>query len=168
MKFLHLVDFLWSTNPLKLLFPSARKNMNGNLISLNECREIVGKLLPNEKDVEIEVIDYEVKSYCDGYPGFLGDYFSLKIQFNDVRYFPYIFQSLTGLNDYVIVNLQKNTLKFREESFFVKSLPVKNIEKRNILKDSGIFKKESGIFECLVPKLIKYSGNYLFSFMIVF
>jgi hypothetical protein len=144
--------------------------MNGNLISLNECREIVGKLLSNEKDVETEVIDYEVKSYCDGYPGFLGDYFSLKIKFFDVRmpHFPCIFQSLTGMNVYVVINSQKNALKFREESFFVKSLPIKNIEKRNILKDSGIFKKESGIFERLVPKLIKYSGNYLFSFMIVF
>jgi hypothetical protein len=61
--------------------------MNGSfniLISLDECSEIVRKLDQSEAN-EVKVLDYDVTSYCDGYPGFLGDYLALKVKFCDVR-----------------------------------------------------------------------------------
>lgn len=56
----------------------------------------------------------------------------------------------------------QNCQNIREQSFFVKSLPINNIGKRSMLEETGIFKKESRIFKDLIPKLLKYSGNYLF------
>lgn len=59
--------------------------MSKSLVTLEECKQIVRKLVGQESDVDVKVIDYAVNNYCDGYPGFLGDYFSLKIRFIDVR-----------------------------------------------------------------------------------
>lgn len=47
-----------------------------------------------------------------------------------------------------------------EEKFFLKSLPTVNIEKRKVLEESGIFKKEAKFFMNLVPELLKYSGKH--------
>lgn len=56
--------------------------MANNLVSLDECLKIIHKLIGNEN---FKLIDFNVSSYCEGYPGFLGDYFLLKIKFSDVR-----------------------------------------------------------------------------------
>lgn len=56
--------------------------MANNLVSLDECIEIARKLIGNEN---FKVVGYKVSSYSEGYPGFLGDYFLLKIKFSDVR-----------------------------------------------------------------------------------
>ena len=156
-------------------------NMTENLVTFDECVHIIGKLVNHESCAELKIIDFYVKNYCDGYPGFLGDYFSLNIRFCYVRkklefnlycltqfsnnsQTKILFKSLRTLIFYFF----QKTRDIQEKSFFVKSLPIKNIEKRNILKDSGIFKKESKIFEILVPKLLKYSGRFLFHFMTLF
>lgn len=57
--------------------------MSKNIISQNECTEVVRKLVGSD-DNKVKVLDYDVDNYCDGYPGFLGEYFSLKIRFHDV------------------------------------------------------------------------------------
>ena len=57
--------------------------MNKSLVSLGECNEVVRKLLNSDR---FQVVDYEIGKYCDGYPGFLGDYFSLRIRVIDVKY----------------------------------------------------------------------------------
>lgn len=59
--------------------------MSANIISFDECTAIVHKLVGSESD-EVKVTDYEISSYSDGYPGFLGEYFALKIKFNDVSF----------------------------------------------------------------------------------
>lgn len=59
------------------------ENMYKSLLSFEECKIIIEKSLQNDSE-GVEVIDYDVKSYCDGYPGFLGDYFSLKIKISHV------------------------------------------------------------------------------------
>lgn len=56
--------------------------MSENLISFDECSAIIQQL---DEGKSCKVIDYAVTNYSDGYPGFLGDYFSLKIKFRDVR-----------------------------------------------------------------------------------
>ena len=58
--------------------------MSKNLITIAECEQIVNKLPDNENRV-MKVIDYDVENYSNGYPGFLGDYFSLTIKFKEVR-----------------------------------------------------------------------------------
>lgn len=57
--------------------------MSKNLISKDECTSVVCKLNEGLSN-EVQVINYEVDKYGEGYPGFLGEYFSLKIQFIDV------------------------------------------------------------------------------------
>ena len=153
--------------------------MTANLVNFDECLQIIGKFLNVESCGELKVIDYDVNSYCDGYPGFLGDYFLLKIRFCFVsEKLKFHYHCLTSLlnkphTKILLESLRtfyfffQKTRDIQEKSFFVKSLPIKNIEKRKFLKNSGIFKKESKIFKSLVPKLLKYSGNYLFLFMIL-
>lgn len=51
-----------------------------NLISSDECQQIVHSSIGEG----VEVIDYNLRNYSDGYPGFLGDYLSLQIKFCDV------------------------------------------------------------------------------------
>jgi hypothetical protein len=58
--------------------------MSKNLVTFDECEQIVRKLLGDESCTEVKVIDYDVNNYCDGYPGFLGEYFLLKIKFSNV------------------------------------------------------------------------------------
>lgn len=58
--------------------------MNKNLVTFDECAQIIRKVVGNE-DNKATVIDYSISKYADGYPGFLGDYFSLKIEFRDVN-----------------------------------------------------------------------------------
>lgn len=48
-----------------------------SLVSHEECDGIIRKLVGSES---FKVIDHDVSNYSDGYPGFLGDYFTLKIQ----------------------------------------------------------------------------------------
>ena len=55
-----------------------------NLVTRVECETIIRKLVDNESN-EVEVIDYDISNYCDGFPGFLGEYYSLKINVNEVR-----------------------------------------------------------------------------------
>lgn len=57
--------------------------MSQNIITRDDCARIISKLVRN-KGSEVEIIDYDYDRYCDGYPGFLGDYFSLNIRFNNV------------------------------------------------------------------------------------
>lgn len=48
-----------------------------------------------------------------------------------------------------------------EQNFFAKALPSEDIEKRKMLEDAGIFKKETKFYGNFLPKLIKYSGNLI-------
>ena len=58
--------------------------------------------------------------------------------------------------------LQGNGLnnELKDGSFFIKSLPTSNEEKRRILTQWGIFRKEVMIFEHLIPKLVKHSCKW--------
>lgn len=58
--------------------------MNKNLVSLDECKVIVAKRCGTDSD-KLNIVDYDVNKYSDGYPGFLGDYFALKIRFCEVN-----------------------------------------------------------------------------------
>jgi hypothetical protein len=55
-----------------------------NIISNDECRQIIRSSIKGEVEEGVEVIDHIIQNYSDGYPGFLGDYFSLQIKFCDV------------------------------------------------------------------------------------
>lgn len=50
----------------------------------DECQQIIQKFVGDKSDANVKVIDYRLTKYSDGYPGFLGEYFSLKIRFSDV------------------------------------------------------------------------------------
>jgi hypothetical protein len=53
--------------------------MSKNLFSLDDCSEIIRQ---SADCAGGKIIDYDVSRYCDGYPGFLGDYFALTIKFH--------------------------------------------------------------------------------------
>lgn len=55
--------------------------MSAMLVLHDECEQIVAKLIGKDG---CQVVDYGISRFGDGYPGFLGDYFSLKIQYQDV------------------------------------------------------------------------------------
>jgi hypothetical protein len=52
--------------------------MTENLFSADDCSEIIRQ---SADCAGGKVIDYVVSSYCDGYPGFLGEYYALTIKF---------------------------------------------------------------------------------------
>lgn len=35
-----------------------------------------------------------------------------------------------------------------------------NLEKRKFLAEVGVFKKETDVFGCLIPELLKYPGKF--------
>jgi hypothetical protein len=53
-----------------------------NLLSKDECALIIENLI---KSKDFSILDYQIVSIDDGYPGYLGDYFRLKITFDNVR-----------------------------------------------------------------------------------
>ncbi|KAL7020235.1 hypothetical protein ACKWTF_011427 [Chironomus riparius] len=106
-----------------------------DLISLDECEKIVKA---SNKSDDVEIVSYHISQFGDGFSGFLGEYFILLIKYHCGN----------GLNN-----------ELKEGSFFIKSLPTSNEEKRRILTQWGIFRKEVMIFEHLIPKLVKYSSK---------
>lgn len=51
-----------------------------NLITRDECADIIREFNDNAIN-EVKVIEYDIDRYSEGYPGFLGEYYSLKIRF---------------------------------------------------------------------------------------
>lgn len=119
-----------------------------NLLSKGECIEIIKN---STKTEDFVVQDYKIVP-VEGYPGYLGDYFRLEI----------IFKNVSQPEN----QIKTNELKFqgqnetKSEIFFVKTLPINNMEKRELMIQYGIFEKEVLIYQHLVPELLKYSGQY--------
>lgn len=70
---------------MTLISTLALTNMNKSLVSKEECVSIVKKLIKSNRD-NVQIIDFDVDKYCEGYPGFLGEYFSLQIQYRIVSF----------------------------------------------------------------------------------
>lgn len=45
-----------------------------------------------------------------------------------------------------------------DKQFFVKCLPIENIQRRELLTSCGIFKKEANVYKYLFPQLRTISG----------
>lgn len=93
-------------------------------LSKVECEEIVRKATRNEN---VEIVKFNIESYGT-YLGFLGEYFRLKID----------------------AKVSGNEQEF---NFFMKSLPIKDLKQRNMLVETGIFRKEVKLYENLLPTL---------------
>lgn len=72
----NLVDFL-ALSIVLLPLP----NRMESLISIDEC-EIIIQRVTKEKSTDIE--NYAIKKIGDEYPGFLGEYFELTVNYKDV------------------------------------------------------------------------------------
>jgi hypothetical protein len=69
-----------------------------------------------------------------GFKGFLGEYFQLKIEF-----------------------LRK--WEIEEKFFFLKSISITNLKQKEFLEESGIFQKEVELYSSLIPRLNKHFGK---------
>lgn len=97
-------------------------------LCVSECEIIVRKASKNEN---VKVVEFNLENFGN-YFGFLGEYFRLKIDatVNDV---PEVF------------------------NFFVKSLPITDLKQRNMLVETGIFRKEVKLYESLLLQLSEIS-----------
>lgn len=59
-------------------------NHTDALISLAECEEVIRKLHSADSDDDVKIVNYTVRKFGEGYPGFLGDYFRLSIKYHRV------------------------------------------------------------------------------------
>lgn len=104
------------------------------MIQLSEidCKQILRN--SNEKETR-KFMSFHVEVFGN-YLGFLGEYYRLKIDVkNDES------------NDQLI--------------FFAKSLPLENVERREMLLSSGIFNKEVEIYRNILPHINKYSKGFV-------
>ena len=95
-----------------------------------ECEKIVKKAAKSEN---VKIIERKLENFGNDY-GFLGEYFRLDIE----------------------AEMENVRTKF---NFFVKSLPIKNLKQRNMLVETGIFRKEVIIYEKLLLHLNELSGK---------
>lgn len=137
-----------------------------SLISLAECEEVVSKLHNTGSDDVVEIVNYHISQFSEGYPGFLGDYYRLTVEYRHVSVL-ICAPLLIKINE-AVLSLLRNFLQGRGDnddnelkqmSFFVKSLPTGDEKKRAMLSESGLFRKEVNIFRHIIPKLTKYSGE---------
>lgn len=91
-------------------------------LSENECEKVVRKATENEN---LKVVKFHIESF-GSYLGFLGEYFRLKIE----------------------ADVEGN---IREFEFFMKTLPIKDRKQRNMLVETGIFRKEVELYKNLLP-----------------
>jgi hypothetical protein len=145
------------------------------LLSRAECEEVIRKLHNNDSDDDVRVINYHISQFSEGYPGFLGDYYRLVVEYHHVSIYKrraltclFSLSLLININEafsssFAVVTFQgkEHGNELKERSFFVKSLPTCNEKKRAMLQESGIFRKEVKIFEQIIPQLLKYSCELL-------
>lgn len=93
-------------------------------LSEQECAEIVRKST-NHQDVKN--VKFSIEGFGN-YLGFLGEYFTLKIEAN-----------VNGT--------------WQDFKFFMKSLPTHDLKQRKMLIETGIFKKEVTLYQNLLPRL---------------
>lgn len=95
-----------------------------------ESEKIVKKAAKSEN---VKIIERKLEKFGN-YFGYLGEYFHLNID----------------------AEVENVPTKF---NFFVKSLPLKNLKQRKMLVETGIFQKETIIYEKLLLHLNELSGN---------
>lgn len=60
--------------------------MEKSLFSKSNCKEIISNLLKFNQN-KVKIHGFKIEKYSDGFPGFLGEYYKLKITFNNVSKF---------------------------------------------------------------------------------
>lgn len=100
-------------------------------LSEKECEEIVRKATKQEN---LRVIKFELENIALKL-GFLGEYFRLKI----------------------VASVNENEPE--EFKFFVKSLPTNDLKQKQMLIETGIFRKEVKLYKTLLLNLSELSAN---------
>lgn len=103
------------------------------IISSEDCKSILSRALNSP----FHFVDYNIKKFSDDILGFLGEHFLLTVTF-------------TRNKETIDSHLQK--------TFFVKTLPIEDLQQVSYLEESGIFKKEVLLYKNLLPELLKISS----------
>uniref|UniRef100_A0A1A9WZU8 CHK domain-containing protein n=1 Tax=Glossina brevipalpis TaxID=37001 RepID=A0A1A9WZU8_9MUSC len=114
-----------------------------DILSLDECLQIVRNDLDTKLIKEIKIINYEIKK-ADDLCGFMGEYFKLIIKAQ-------------------IELLQDNGQSVKIFNYFIKSQPIFNELQRIHCESKGVFRKESGIYKNILPNLQRYAKKELFA-----
>lgn len=99
-------------------------------LSKSEIEKIVRKA---SRCGNVKIVEFKLENFGN-YLGFLGEYFRLKIE-AEVENVP------------------------NEFNFFVKTLPLRDLKQRNMLVETGIFRKEVKLYENLLLKLKEISSD---------
>lgn len=108
------------------------------LLTELDCQEIVRHTTHTAENESIhEILSFQIEKFGNCF-GFLGEYYRLKI---DIK--------LAQDQD------EKNSEKVLKLFYFVKSLPLHNEKRRNMLIETGIFTKEVQVFKQIIPILLR-------------
>ncbi|KAL9930925.1 uncharacterized protein ACN427_000159 [Glossina fuscipes fuscipes] len=113
-----------------------------DILSLDECLQIVSNDLDTKLIKEIKIINYDIKA-ADDLCGFMGEYFRLIVKAQ------------------IIINASEYSEKIF--NYFIKSLPICNKLQRLHCESIGVLRKESGIYKNILPNLQRYASKQLFA-----
>lgn len=100
-----------------------------------DCQKIVQHTTHTvDKKPVFEILNFQIENFGN-YFGFLGEYYRLKI-------------------DIKLAQDENDSEKVHELFYFVKALPRQNEKRRNMLIETGIFKKEVRVFREIIPSLL--------------
>lgn len=109
------------------------------LLTKVDCQKIV-RHTADIKEETREILNFQVENFGN-YFGFLGEYYRLKIDIKS-----------SG-------DAKVDREKVQELFYFVKTLPLRNEERREMLIRTGIFAKEVNIFREIIPKLVEFNSD---------
>lgn len=100
-------------------------------INKSECLQIIKRATEDEN---VNILEHNVEKF-GSYLGHLGEYYRLKI----------------------VANVSNQAKSF---NFFVKCLPTRDIKQRNMLIETGIFRKEANLYERLLKELMNSAARH--------
>jgi hypothetical protein len=63
-------------------FAAAMNDTAQALLSRSECEEVIRKLHNTDSNDAVEIVNYHISQFSEGYPGFLGDYYRLAVEYH--------------------------------------------------------------------------------------
>ncbi|XP_023303362.2 uncharacterized protein LOC111685338 [Lucilia cuprina] len=109
------------------------------LLTEEECLEIIKYDLKHNDTRNIKLQTYKIKKCSADLVGFMGEYYKLEVE-----------------------AINKISLETIERSYFLKSLPLDNELYRDECERKGFFTKESEIYRSILPHIQKYTPRPLY------
>ncbi|XP_044256112.1 uncharacterized protein LOC123006028 [Tribolium madens] len=100
-----------------------------SLLSREDCEKILHRSVDSG-----QLLSYKIRKFHDDVAGFLGEHYQLTLKYNT-----------------------KNTTN--QSTYFIKALPLGNLNQLDYVQESGIFRKEVILYQNLLTELIKI-GNF--------